>query len=65
MNEALFYVKDEKKVLIADIIQKRDMTDKSYRWYEHIFMKIVGVSGEGGFARDYRMTYLWPLGSKK
>lgn len=41
------------------------MDEKNHRWYENIFMRLVGVLGKPGFARDYRMTFMWPLGSKK
>ena len=29
------------------------MSDKNYRWYEPLFMRLIGVDRNGGFARDY------------
>lgn len=57
MDEVVFFHKTSRTVIIADLIQRHDLTDVGTGWKSHV-MKLVGIVGpQGGTPREWRMSF--------
>ena len=62
VEEAIFFHKSSKSVIVSDIIQNHDLSLEQYS--NRLLYKLVGIDSDkgGGCPKDYRMGFKWPFG---
>ena len=66
MKETIFFLKEDKIIIVADLIQRHNLNLENYKGKVSKFlMKLDDITGEnGGCPRDYKISFYWPLGKR-
>lgn len=65
MKETIFYLKENKSIIITDLIQRHDTNLQNYGKISKFLLNLAGVSGNhGACPRDYKSTFYWPFGKR-
>ena len=63
MQETIFYLKENKSIIVTDLIQRHNTNLDNYGKFSSLLLKLDGISGKnGGCPFDYRSTFYWPFG---